>query len=408
MTARFMCLVVLSLSVAACAEHSEPTQANRPSSQPATEDVGPGDLPRARLSPVFVGLNFRRPIFLTHAGDGTDRLFVVEQGGKIKVFKNEREVAESTVFLDVASKVYRGHNEEGLLALAFHPDYAENGEFFVYYSAGNPRRGVLSRFTVSTDDPNVADPASETVVLEVPQPWGNHNGCDLAFGPDGYLYMSLGDGGSANDPLKSGQDLTTLLGTILRLDIDTRSADRQYAVPDDNPFVEYDAARPEIYAYGLRNVWRMSFDRETGDLWAGDVGQNRWEEIDLIVAGGNYGWDLREGAHPHRKGETDVTLIDPVVEHPRKEAWSITGGYVYRGTKQPGFVGAYIYGDYVTNRFWALRHDGESLTAHREIIGPKEGTFVASFGEDEAGELYVLGFERYDGRKGTIYRLIER
>jgi len=272
---------------------------------------------------------------------------------------------------------------------------------------------VVSQFQTRADDPNRADPDSERVILEVEQPWGNHNGSTVLFGPDGYLYISLGDGGAANDPLGSGQDLSTLLGTILRIDVDRQDDGRAYAIPADNPFVHRPGARGEIWAWGLRNVWRMSFDRETGDLWAGDVGQNRWEEIDLITKGGNYGWNIREGRHAFKAAASAEALIDPVVEYPQRRGreiigLSVTGGYVYRGDRLAGLRGAYIYGDYVTGRIWALRYaDGEVL-AHREIYTPSTPVYIASFGEGPDGELYICGFDNLNGRpggRGRLYRL---
>jgi quinoprotein glucose dehydrogenase len=268
---------------------------------------------------------------------------------------------------------------------------------------------VLSRFTVSADDPDSADRDSEHVIFEIDQPWGNHNGCTILFGPDGYMYFSLGDGGSANDPLRSGQDLTTLLGTILRIDVSGSTAEKPYAVPADNPFVGDDEAQDEIWAFGLRNVWRMSFDRETGDLWAGDVGQNKWEEIDLIVKGGNYGWDIREGAHEFKKNKQPSRgpLIDPVTEYPRASGLSVTGGYVYRGTKQPSLVGVYLYADYASGRVWGLRYENGSVTEQREVLEPIPPKYISSFGEDEAGEVYVTTFDKHDGRgsTGRVFRV---
>ena len=383
----------------------------------ATQPAGSVEsLPSVTLSRAFPRLTFSRPVFVTHAGDGSDRLFVLEQRGRIRVFRGRRDVETAEVFLDLRSKVRappRGHNEEGLLALAFHPGYRENRRFYVYYSASKPRRGVVSQFQTRADDPNRADPDSERVILEVEQPWGNHNGSTVLFGPDGYLYISLGDGGAANDPLGSGQDLSTLLGTILRIDVDRQDEGRAYAIPADNPFVHRPGARGEIWAWGLRNVWRMSFDRETGDLWAGDVGQNKWEEIDLITKGGNYGWNIREGRHAFKAAASAEALIDPVVEYPQRRGreiigLSVTGGYVYRGDRLAGLRGAYIYGDYVTGRIWALRYaDGEVL-AHREIYTPSTPVYIASFGEGPDGELYICGFDNLNGRpggRGRLYRL---
>lgn len=413
----FIC--VLGSVVSACADGDEPSQAEAAQATQPEGATASQSLPTVRLSRAFPRLRFLRPVFLTHAGDGSNRLFVVEQAGRIRVFESRPDVKAARVFLDIRSIVRgpppEGHNEEGLLALAFHPQYRKNGHLFVYYSASRPRRGVLSRFTVSADDPDQADPASEQVILQVEQPWGNHNGATVLFGPDGYVYLSLGDGGLANDPLGSGQDLSTLLGTILRIDVDHQENGRPYAIPKDNPFVNQPGARGEIWAYGLRNVWRMSFDRETGDLWAGDVGQNAWEEIDLIVKGGNYGWNIREGAHPFRSGESTGPLIDPVVEYPQRSGrrvigLSVTGGYVYRGDRLAGLKGAYIYADYVTGRIWALRYADGRVAAHREIFTPRPPVFISSFGEGPDGELYICAFDSADGRgggTGRIYRLVE-
>ena len=377
----------------------------------APQETQPGgSLPDLTVARAFPRLTFRRPIYLAHAGDGSNRLFVLEQQGRVRVFENRRDVESAAVFLDLRDQVRMRHNEEGLLALAFHPEYRKNGRLFVHYSASEPRRGVLSEFRVDPENPDRADPASERVILEVEQPWGNHNGSTVLFGPDGYLYVSLGDGGAANDPLGSGQDLATLLGTILRIDVDRQDPGLGYAIPADNPFVERRGARGEIWAYGLRNIWRMSFDRKTGDLWGGDVGQNAWEEIDLLVKGGNYGWNIREGAHPFRPGEAEDPMIDPVVEYPQRQGrqivgLSVTGGYVYRGREIPALYGAYVYGDYVTGRIWALRYDQGRLTEHREVFRRPPAISISSFGEDEAGELYLCSFDRLDGRGGGTGRI---
>src|SRR5262245_55773378 len=286
-----------------------------------------------RLAEAFPALHFDRPLCLVHPGDGSGRLFVVEQAGRIHVFPERSDAASATLFLDISGSVRRVHNEEGLLALAFHPNFAQNGSFYVWYSASSPLRNVLARFQVSPRDSNRADPGSETVLLEVPKPFGNHNGSTLVFGADGYLYLSTGDGGSAGDPQGNGQNLGALLGKILRIDVDRTEGGRGYAIPADNPFVGRAGARGEVWAWGLRNVWRMSFDRDTGMLWAGDVGQDLWEEIDIIVRGANYGWNLREGMHPFRSGTSQVPLVDPVVEYSHDEGASVTGGYVYRGQR---------------------------------------------------------------------------
>jgi glucose/arabinose dehydrogenase len=335
-----------------------------------------------------------RPIVLTHAGDGSHRVFVANQYGEIYVFPNRPDVARAELFLDLRPRVvYKdSENEEGLLGLAFHPRYKHNGEFFVYYTTkAAPHTSVVSRFRVS-GDPNRADPDSEEELLRIEQPFWNHNGGTLAFGPDGYLYIGLGDGGSANDPLNHAQNLGTLLGSILRIDVDRKSPGRNYAIPDDNPFVDRPEARGEIYAYGLRNVWRMAFDRHTGHLWCGDVGQNLWEEINIIVKGGNYGWNLREAAHPFgpQGSGPRADLIDPVWEYDHQVGKSITGGLVYRGKAVPELQGKYLYADYVSGKIWALHYDTQAgrVVSNHAIEAPSIPAI--SFGEDEAGEAYIM------------------
>jgi len=355
---------------------------------------------------AFPNLDFRRPIVVTHAGDGTNRVFVAEQEGVIRTFPNDQDCEESTVFLDIEERcVYADNqNEEGLLGFAFHPKFRENGQLFVYYnSTEQDHLCKVSRFRVSKDNPAVADPASEEEIIRIPQPFWNHNGGTIAFGPDGYLYIALGDGGSGNDPMGNGQNLTTLLGSILRIDVDHKDAGLNYAIPKDNPFVNQKDAAPEIWAYGLRNVWRMSFDRKTGDLWAGDVGQNVFEEIIQLKSGGNYGWNLREALHPFGNKGVDVRddLIEPIWEYHHDLGRSITGGGIYRGTRVPELNGAYLYADYVSMRLWALWYDAAKgrVIANREIQGPARP--VLSFGEDEKGEAYFMVLTP-DGK--AIYR----
>ncbi len=342
---------------------------------------------------AFPGIRFTRPVDLQHAGDGTDRIFVVEQAGIIKVLGPDR--ASAAIFLDIRDRVRDRNNEEGLLGLAFHPGFADNGVFFVSYTASDPRRSVIARYRVLGS--GLADPGSEEVILSTPQPAGNHNGGQIAFGPDGYLYIGLGDGGGAGDRFRNGQERSTLLGTILRIDVSTSSG---YGIPPDNPFAgNTTGLREEIFAYGLRNPWRFSFDVETGLLYAADVGQNAYEEIDLIESGANYGWNVMEGAHCYSPatGCNRSGLTIPIHEYAHNgQAKSVTGGFVYRGTSVPELAGMYVYADYVDGRIWGLDVDSESGYRNTELLDTSLN--IASFGVDEANELYLCAFD------GQIYR----
>ena len=349
-----------------------------------------------QLVPAFPRLRFSRPVFLTHCNDGSDRIFVVEQGGVIKVFSNDPDTEDTEVFLDITTKVNSGPNEAGLLSMAFHPSYAENGLFYVYYNTGSLLTRI-AEFRVSAN-PDKADTASERVVLEEDQPAGNHNGGQIGFGPDGYLYIGLGDGGGGGDPWRTGQDLTSLLATILRIDIDRRDPGKGYAVPEDNPFVgNQQNWHEEIWAWGLRNPWRFSFDRLNGDLWTGDVGQVSWEEVDLIEKGKNYGWNIMEGFDCFERDDCnpdDFAL--PVIQYDREAGRSITGGYVYRGRRLIELYGIYIYADFVSRRVWGLRYENGKVIENQLLARASGG--VSSFGEDEAGEVYLLAFD------GRVYR----
>ncbi|QDU22926.1 PQQ-dependent sugar dehydrogenase [Urbifossiella limnaea] len=338
--------------------------------------------------------NQLRLILLTHAGDGSNRLFVPTQQGVIHVFPNDPAAAKQTkVFLDITDRVKYADNtnEEGFLGLAFPPNYKQSGEFFVFYTPkGGKMRNIVSRFRVSKDDPNRADPASEEILLTFEKPFWNHDGGTICFGPDGMLYVFHGDGGAGNDLHDNAQNLKSVLGKILRIDITKKDAGLPYAIPADNPFVGKADARGEVWAYGLRNVWRMGFDRKTGELWAADVGQNLYEEINIIKKGGNYGWNRREAFHPFggRGVGNNKDMIDPVWEYHHDIGKSITGGTVYRGTKAPELDGHYLYADYVSGRVWALKYDGGRVVANRPVKWT--GAPVYSFGEDERGEQYLL------------------
>ncbi|ASV31406.1 PQQ-dependent sugar dehydrogenase [Maribacter cobaltidurans] len=347
---------------------------------------------------AFPNLTFSRPLDLQSPSDGTNRIFVVEQGGAIKVFENNSDVSESSTFLDISGNV-ASSDELGLLGLAFHPDFDENGYFFVCYTPTNDL-SVISRFKTMDGESNVADPNSELVLLRVPQPYTNHNGGQLAFGPDGYLYIAMGDGGSGGDPDGNAQNLENLLGAILRVDVNNTETGLNYAIPNDNPFVEMDNARPEIYAYGLRNPWRFSFDSQNGNLWTGDVGQGEKEEVNIIASGGNYGWNILEGTSCYNAQDCDDNgTIAPVFEYGHgNNDKSVTGGYVYRGSLIPELNGYYIFGDFISGRIWAL--DNVSGTAVTSKLLFETGLNISSFGTDQDNEIYICSFD------GKIYKLV--
>lgn len=333
---------------------------------------------------------------LTHA-KGDSRLFAASQQGAIWCFENKPDVTKSHLMLDLrgAAKDWKkpGSNEQGLLGLAMHPEFGTNGYLYVYYSSPDDKKSVISRFTVPKDSPNKADPESETIIMELEQPFKNHNGGCIEFGPDGYLYIGVGDGGDRNDPLAGGQDLSSYLGSILRIDVDHGADGKAYSIPSDNPFLSVQGAKPEIYAHGIRNPWRFGFDKKTGNLWLGDVGQELWEEVNVIRKGGNYGWSNREGTHafgnrPAVKNVSDP--IDPVWEYDHRIGKSITGGRVYNGNKVSELAGKYLYADYVTGRIWALTYDAAAgkATRNEEVI--PQSVPVLAFGEDQNGEVYYL------------------
>jgi glucose/arabinose dehydrogenase len=363
-----------------------------------SEPTPSGDI---QVERVFPALSFQEMTNLVQPESTTNLIFITEQEGIIYAFSID-DPQQADIFLDITDRVNRGGNEEGLLGLAFDPDYQENGHLYVYYSAADPRRSVLSRFGLGQEDMNVADPESEVIIMEIEQPYSNHNGGQLAFGPDGYLYIGLGDGGSAGDPEGSGQNLGTLLGSILRIDVSELSGPGDYEIPSDNPFVDTEGARGEIWAFGLRNPWRFSFDSQSGLLWVADVGQGSWEEIDIITKGANYGWNIMEGLHCYSPAsgcdESGLTL--PIAEYDHSQGrCSVTGGYVYRGDQIPSLQGYYIYGDYCSGDIWALAYNGNAVTEN--MLLAESGLSITSFGEDLAGNMYILD------RAGGIYTLVQ-
>ncbi len=347
---------------------------------------------------AFPKLSFNNPVDFTHANDGTNRLFVVEQKGVIQVFENNVSAEKTSTFLDISSRVASG-GEMGLLGLAFHPNFKTNGFLYVNYTRSSPRRQtVIARFKTNGQ---VADPSSETILFTFDQPYSNHNGGQIAFGADGLLYVATGDGGSGGDPQNNSQNRSNLLGKMLRIDVNATEKGN-YGIPKDNPYVgNSEGFREEIYAYGLRNPWRFSFDAVTKNLWTGDVGQNKVEEIDVVTKGGNYGWKIKEGNDCYSGDCSRTDLVAPVWTYTQSSGdRSVTGGIVYRGKKMPEFAGKYFCGDYVSGKIWALTYDGKTVTKSDVIT---DLSTVSAFGQDAAGEMYMLD---YSG--GKIYTLAKK
>jgi glucose/arabinose dehydrogenase len=406
-------LILLSLPILACGGLTKPvsptvTPLTPPTVVPATQTEGSQPVPDTATAPPptetpvinaggfpnaadyewkLIASGLSRPVDIQSANDGSGRLFIIEKLGYIRIYENGQLL--DAPLLDITDRVNADGNEMGLLGLAFHPDYEQNGFFFVNYTgAGGHTR--ISRFQASG---NSADRNSETILLVVEQPFQNHNGGALAFGPDGYLYAGLGDGGRAGDPFKNGQNINSLLGKILRLDVDSGNP---YSVPADNPFGN------EVWAYGLRNPWRISFDPITGDLWIGDVGQNEWEEIDYLPAGSesgaNFGWSIMEGSHRY-DGEPQSGMLLPAMEYSHTEGGcSVTGGYVYRGA-MPEWNGVYIFGDYCSGKVWALILSNGQWQSR---VMFETGVTITSFGQDESGEIYLAS------DNGSVYNLTKK
>jgi glucose/arabinose dehydrogenase len=382
----FVLIVVLMLAVSLQAQ-DQPQVVTTREAPPAADAV----------QLVKVVSSLIRPLYVTHAGDGSGRLFIVEQRGRIYVRENDA----LSIFLDITNLASpeangSGYTERGLLGLAFHPDYATNGLFFVNYTdtAGNT---VIRRYQVSADNPAVADAASGTEIFTLRQPFPNHNGGYITFGLDGYLYVAVGDGGMAGDPLEEGQNKDGLLGSILRLDVSAQT----YSVPQSNPFVAGGGA-PEIWSYGWRNPWRFSFDRATGDMYIGDVGQNMWEEISFEPAGSagglNYGWNIYEASHQYVNLQPVGEVVMPIAEYDHSQGCSVTGGYVYRGEAVAALQGVYLYGDYCSGNVWYAYRDPDQVWQSGLFL--QTGFQISSFGEDEAGELYIVDYN------GAIYQIV--
>lgn len=358
----------------------------------------PGSLAATNISVRLVARGLKQPLYLTNAGDGNEQVFVVEKRGTIVLLQDNKPAPQ--IFLDITDRVGSGGSEQGLLSVAFHPRYAENGLLYVNYTnhAGDT---VISRFEAKGA---AADPTSELVLLTIDQPYVNHNGGLVLFGPDGYLYIGMGDGGSAGDPQGNGQNLDTLLGKMLRIDVDRSDLYAAYSIPPDNPWADGSGGRAEIWAYGLRNPWRFSIDRATGDFYIADVGQNAYEEVNMLPAGSasgaNFGWNIAEGNHCFRARNCDLSaFVAPIGEYGRDGGCSITGGYVYRGAAFPKLHGIYFFGDYCSGNVWGLRRTPTG--AWEQALLLQTDLNISSFGEDEAGELYVT-----DLTSGGVYQIM--
>lgn len=355
--------------------------------------------PEIKITQTFKNQKIKLPVALAIPPDGSDRLFLVQQFGKITILPRDRDSDKEITFLDVTDRpLIKQQFEEGILGLAFHPKFAKNRKFYIYYSLQDPKHTRVSEMQTFADDPDKADISTERVLLEIPQPFWNHNSGNILFGPDGFLYISIGDGGKANDPQRFSQNTFVYNGKILRIDVDTRAGRRPYGLPDDNPFLNKPGHLPEIFALGLRNPWGLAFHPDTNELWAADVGQNAWEEINIITKGGNYGWSYREATHS-ANARTDAPpkgakFIDPIHEYDRSSGLSITGGIHYRGKANPGLNGKYIYGDFVHGNIWALDFENGKKSGNTKIFKRTKGTIKpTAFVEDADGELLILSHD---------------
>jgi glucose/arabinose dehydrogenase len=382
---------------------SSPRPAGTATSQSSSAVAGDatGPLPQVKLERVAGPLTFKNMTGMYEIPGTPGRFLVLEKPGRVLAVEVARPAETMMVPLDIQDRVDDSSTELGLLGLAFAPDFATSRVFYVNYTAGGPLRTVVSRFRADTGLVRV-DPRSEEKIIEIGQPYTNHNGGEIRFGPDGMLYIAMGDGGSANDPQGNGQKRDALLGKMLRIDVGGTSSGRAYRIPPDNPFAGQQGTREEIWALGMRNPWRFTFDRQTGAMWAGDVGQNAREEVDIIKKGANYGWNIMEGAQCRGGGDNcnRTGLELPVIDYPTAGGnCTVIGGFVYRGEAIAALRGAYVYGDYCSGRVWALRYDGSRVTEQAQIASV--GGQMSSFGEDSRGELYALGY----GDRGAIFKL---
>lgn len=419
---RSLFAVLLGLSLIACGgggSDSKPVTpdpgsdlpsglAQRPANTSCVAPSRPESAVNVILEPVFSKLKFNLPVGLLQAPNDNSRWFVLEQiEGRVWQFTNQPETAQGEIFLNISGRVFNDEAESGLLGMAFHPDFPATPYVYLSYTRrGAPLISIISRFT-SADGGNTLDPASEQILLTLDQPSKAHQGGHLAFGSDGYLYIGFGDGGhvdfldpfAPDDPLGHGQNTQTLFSALLRIDVN-KATSEPYSIPTDNPFIT-GGGRPEIYAYGFRNPWRWSFDRATGELWLGDVGESRWEEVNQVQAGGNYGWSIKEGTAcfpPEVQSCSDSALIDPYLQYSHADGCSITGGFVYRGAAIPELQGQYVFGDFCSGQIWRLNHDAQGQPKKQTLLS--SGLGISSFAEDQTGELYVL-----DWFDGSIYKI---
>lgn len=412
-----ICLLSIVIFVGACAQTEDTNQMPSSESNSAVESFTESKSESSstnetqnsdsfeplnyELVEAYPNLTFDQPLHYTTADDATNRVFVVERTGKIKAFENNREATEAKLFVDLTTKIDSSGQEKGLLGLAFHPEFAENGYFYVNYTT--EENTVISRFTTDLATLSEVDLASEEILLEFPQPYPNHNGGHLAFGPDGYLYIATGDGGSSGDPQNNAQDLTKIYGKLLRIDVNTASGDENYSIPKDNPYSgNTNGYAEEVFAYGLRNPWKFSFDEKRDLLFAADVGQNAMEEINVIEKGSNYGWNIMEGTLEYKAndGVDAAAFKKPIWEYDHSLGQSITGGYTYYGEENPSLNGVYIYGDFISGKIWGLWLEEDKQVENTEL--QDTDLMISSFGVDEQGELIIVDFN------GKLYKLNEQ